>query len=208
MQAGVGDVDRETVRRYLRRPVPNGVPKWKHRPSRLVYHLGRFGVVEDRWDLPDGTHLVTPLIKSPSFAVVVAVTENREVVLVRNLHPSPGLHLLELPGGRLEPGEGPRAGARRELEEETGWRASTLTPIGRYFPNPHWGTFQGHVFLGTGLRQVAPHPDPGESVRPVLADVGEVYRRLHRGRFFAGSTLVGLFLAEDRLRTLGVLGAG
>ncbi|MCI4372889.1 MAG: NUDIX hydrolase [Thermoplasmata archaeon] len=127
---------------------------------------------------------------------------------MENLHPSPGLHLLELPGGRLEPGETPRAGARRELEEETGWMARKLTPIGRYYPNSHWGTFQGHFFLGEGLRQGRPHPDPGESVRPMLLPVGEVYRRLHKGRFSAGSTMVGLFLAEDRLRKIGLFTVG
>jgi ADP-ribose pyrophosphatase len=184
------------------------VEGWKHLPGRLAYKLGRFGVVEDRWSLPDGTRLLTPLLKSPSFSVVVALTIDYEIPLVENLHPSPGLHLLELPGGRLEPDETPRAGARRELEEETGWKARKLTPIGRYYPNPHWGTFQGHFFLGQELRPGRPHPDPGESVRPVLLPAREVYRRLHQGRFFGGSTLVGLFLAEGRLRTMGVLTGG
>lgn len=164
-------------------------------------------MLEERWETPGGVHLATPLIRSPSFAIVVGLTEDHRVPMVKNLHPSPGLHLLELPAGRLEPGETPRAGARRELEEETGWRARTLTWIGHYYPNPHWGVFRGDVFLGQGLRPGPAHPDPGEFVRPVLLPVREVYRRLDRGLFHGGSTLVGLYLAERRLRAMHLLSA-
>lgn len=178
---------------------------WKRLPSRVVYRQGNFRVVEDRWRLGDGTELAYPLLRSPSFAVVVGVTEEREIPLVKNLHPSPGLRLLELPGGRIEPKETPRRAARRELKEETGWTARKLTRLGRYHPNPHWGTFEGHVFLGERLREGPTHPDVGESLRPVLIPIVEVYRRLHRGRFLGGSTIVGLTMAEERLRTLGLL---
>jgi ADP-ribose pyrophosphatase len=173
--------------------------------SRVAYSRGRFRVLEDRWVLADGTHDIVTLVKSPSFSVVVALTEDYEIPLVRNLHPSPGLHLLELPGGRIEPRETARSAAKRELEEETGWRCEKLTRIGRYYPNPHWGTFQGHFFFGERLRKGRHHPDPGESLRPVLLGVEDVYSRFREGRFYGGSTLVGLRLAEDRLRRMGVL---
>ncbi len=164
-------------------------------------------MVEDRWRTPAGASLVTPLVRSPSFSVVVGVTGDHGIPMVENLHPSPGLRLLELPAGRLEPGETARAGARRELEEETGWKARKLNLIGRYYPNPHWGVFRGHIFLGEGLRLGRAHPDPGEFVRPVVLPVREVYRRLKLGRIHGGSTLVGLYLAEHRLREMGLLDA-
>jgi ADP-ribose pyrophosphatase len=94
------------------------------------------------------------------------------------------------------------------LEEETGWRARKLTRIGQYYPNPHWGTFAGHIFLGEELSEGRIHPDPGEALRPVLLPIDEVYRRFRQGKFRGGSTIVGLSMAEARFRALGLLGDG
>jgi ADP-ribose pyrophosphatase len=185
--------------------MPGTVPGLSREHRRLVYRLGPFHVFEERRILPGGERDVFPVLKTPSFSVVVALTDEHEVVLVRDLHPVPGLRLLELPGGRIEPGETPRAAARRELEEETGWRARRLVTLGSYYPNPHWGNFRGHVFLGSGLRRGPTNPDPGEALRPILLPVEEVYRRLEGGRFFAASTLVGLYMARSRLRGQGWL---
>ena len=181
------------------------VARWALEERSARYRLGAFELLEERWSRPDGVRSRSPILRAPSFACVVPVTEEREVVLVRNRHPSPGLGLLELPGGRLERGETPRSGARRELREETGWEARRLTRVGRYYPVPHWSTMQGHLFVGDRLVPGIATPDPGESVFPVRLPVEEVYRRLRRGRFLGGSTLVGLHLAEPVLRDRGWL---
>jgi ADP-ribose pyrophosphatase len=178
---------------------------WKRRPSQVVYTHGRFRVIEERWRVPGGAEVTFPILRSPSFAVVVGLTDDHKIPMVANRHPSPGLGLIELPAGRLDRGESPRTAARREFEEETGWKVGRLTRLGRYHPNPHWGTFAGHVFLGEKLSAGRPHLDPGESLLPLLLPVGEVYRRLHRGELLGGSTIVGLSLAEPRLRAMGFL---
>ena len=178
---------------------------WKRLSGRLVYRRGSFRLVEDRWETPEGGNHVFPVLKSPSFAVVVAVTPGLKIPLVKNLHPSPGLGLLELPGGRIDQDETPRSAARRELAEETGWKARKLTVLGRYFPNPHWGAYEGHLFFAEGLTEDRADPDPGEALRPVLLSVRDVYRRFHSGRIRAGSAIVGLSMAEPRFRAMGLL---
>ena len=178
---------------------------WKRLPGRPAYRRGTLRIVEDRWERSDGTRHAFTLVRSPSFAIVVAVTDEHEVPLVENLHPSPGLRLIELPGGHIDPPETPRAAARRELEEETGWKARRLALLGRYYPNPHWGTYEGHLFFADGLSEGAAHPDPDESIRPFLLPVREVYRRFRQGKFRAGSAIVALAAAEERFRAMGLL---
>jgi ADP-ribose pyrophosphatase len=181
---------------------------WKRLSPRVVYRRGAFRIEEDRWTRPDGTRQKFPLIVSPSFSVIVAVTEDHKIPFVQNLHPSPGLRLTELPAGHIEPHETPREAARRELEEETGWRARTLRLLGRYHPNPHWGSFEGHIYFGEGLTAGTSRPDPGESLRTILVPVRDAYRRLYRGPFRSGSTIVGLSMAAARFRELGLLPRG
>jgi len=69
--------------------------------AREVFHDGPFRVVEERWRHPDGSEVVYRSVKSPSFSVVVGVTDEGEIPFLRNFHPSPGLRLLELPGGQI-----------------------------------------------------------------------------------------------------------
>ncbi len=168
--------------------------------SSPVFQADRFAIVRDSWRSWDGRKLSSFRISGPSFSLVVPLTEDRAILLVRNRHPSPGLRLLELPGGRIDPGETPRRAALRELEEETGWRAKTLVPLGRFYPNPHWGAHQGHVFLARDLRPGTRQLDPGEDLTTVRLPLDQVYRRLREGGFRCGSTALGLYLAEPLLR--------
>lgn len=168
--------------------------------SSPVFEADRFTIVRDSWRSSDGRPLSSLRISAPSFSLVVPLTEDGAILLVRNRHPSPGLRLLELPGGRIDPGETPRRAAFRELEEETGWRAKTLLPLGRFYPNPHWGSHRGHVFLARGLRPGTRHLDPEEDLVTVKMPLDQVYRRLRQGGFPCGPTALGLHLAEPVLR--------
>jgi ADP-ribose pyrophosphatase len=179
--------------------------RWKRLAARAVYRRGAFQLVEEHWREPEGREHIFPIVRWSPFAVVVAVTDEQRILLVENLHPSPGLGLLELPGGRVDAHETPRDAARRELEEETGWRARKLTALGRYHPIPHWSSIEGHLFLGEHLTEGRIDHDPGESLRPISLPVREVYRRLHQGKILAGSAIVGLSMAESRLRRRGLL---
>ena len=167
--------------------------------TRTLFRVGQLRVVEDSWRSPEGHRLRSVRVESPSFAVVVAVTRDGRMVLVRNLHRNPGLGLLELPGGRIERGETPSAAARRELAEETGYRAGRLKSIGQYYPHPHWSRKKGHLFLAQELRSGSPDLDPGECLEVRLLPVTTVYERLARGHFRDGSTILGLNAAAPHL---------
>ena len=94
-------------------------------------------VCVDRVQLPNGEEGVREIVLHRGAVAVIPVTNNEEVVCVRQYRYVHGQVLLEIPAGKLEPGETDRpAAALRELREETGARCETLTYIGDFIPSP------------------------------------------------------------------------
>src|SRR5574337_176589 len=95
-------------------------------------------------------------LESPvdSVATVALMAEGRMILTRQYRHPLNAV-IYDLPAGRLRAGEDPAAGARRELEEETGYRAGRLTALGRYNPFPGYLKVTAHLFLATDLTFMA-----------------------------------------------------
>ena len=93
------------------------------------------------------------IIRHPGGAGVLPVHEDGTVSLIRQLRPAVGCQLLEIPAGRLDPGEPPVECAGRELQEETGLSAKELIPLGTVFSSP--GVFDEVIHLFAGARH---HP--------------------------------------------------
>ena len=143
-------------------------------------HTGWRTVVGRRYRTPDGVEREFEVIVEPDTAVVVALTEARDVVLVREYRPGPRRHLLELPGGLIDDGEEPAAAAARELLEETGY-AGELGPVGRIVDSAY-STRRRHTFVATGCRQVQePAPHDGEFPEVVLLPLAGFREHLRGG---------------------------
>jgi ADP-ribose pyrophosphatase len=80
--------------------------------------------------LPDGRKAEFEIVRHPGGAAVLPVLDDGRVLLLRQFRPAAGDAVLEIPAGRLEPGEAPAACARRELAEEAGYRAGRLERLG------------------------------------------------------------------------------
>ena len=93
------------------------------------------------------------IVRHPGGVGVLPLHDDGTVTLIRQLRPAVGGTLLEIPAGRLHPGEDPAACGGREMAEETGLSARELVPLGYFYPSP--GVFDEviHLFLGTGLSQ-------------------------------------------------------
>lgn len=111
------------------------------------------------------------VLETPDWVHVIALTPNRELVLVRQHRFGLGAVTTEIPAGMVEPGETPLAAAQRELLEETGYAAEDWTDLGAVEPNPAFHDNLCHPFLARGARRVAePRLDPGEDIRVALVD--------------------------------------
>jgi len=140
------------------------------------------------------------VVRHPGGAAVLPLHDDGSVTLIRQLRPAVDGFLLELPAGRLSPGEDPRLCAARELTEETGLAANTLLPLGILHPSP--GVFDEviHLFLATGLSQGEADPEEYEEISCVRIPLQEALEMASSGGITDGKTIAALLRAGRALK--------
>ena len=125
-------------------------------------------VYRDRVRLPDGNEAIREWIDHPGASAVVPLFSDGSTLLVRQFRYPCGQVFLEIPAGRLdEHGEDPAATAARELEEETGWQAGSLTKLGAFFPCIGYSNEIIHVYLAENLVRGEQNLESGEFIELV-----------------------------------------
>ncbi len=112
--------------------------------------------------LPDGQTATREVVEHPGGVAVVAVTDDRQVLLVRQYRYPYREAVTEIPAGKREKGENPLVTGKRELEEETGYVADCFTSLGTLYPTPGYCDEVIYLYLATGLHPTATHPDEDE----------------------------------------------
>jgi ADP-ribose pyrophosphatase len=164
--------------------------------SERIYEGRRISLRKDTYD-DEGVEFVREIVEHPGAAVLVPFLTDDELVLVRQHRPAVGRTLLELPAGTLEPDEDPALCAARELEEETGYRAGKIEPLGFVYPSPGVLGEVMHFFRARDLRPGERRPDPGEKIEVVRMSVGQALAGIRNGKITDGKTVVGLMLARE-----------
>jgi 8-oxo-dGTP pyrophosphatase MutT (NUDIX family) len=177
------------------------IQPWKVLESNYV--RPRFRI--DKCELSNGYLLDAMILEFRAWANVLALTKNGEVVLVRQYRHGVCDVLWEFPGGVVEDGEDPMDGARRELLEETGYRADKFIPIGRLYPNPALQTNTLYCFLAVDAEKVGKQNlDAGEDIEICLVPLDELIEMAKRGDFPHALQTAVLFQALaclDRIKT-------
>ncbi len=165
--------------------------------SRALIHRGaKFDFVSLSYPSPAGATITRECVRHPGAVVILPVHHDGRVVFVRNFRASIPARLLELPAGTREPGEPPEETARRELEEETGLRAATMSLLGRFYTSPGLSDELMWAFLARGLREGPSRPEPDEDLIPVTLAPAALEQALASGEIIDGKTLATLLLAR------------
>ena len=156
-----------------------------------MFSGGLLHVVVDRYKLPDGEIAVRELVLHPGAAAVLPILPDGRILLVEQFRAPVGKTLVEIPAGKLEPGETPLACARRELREETGYEADEFSAMFSILTTPGFSDERIHLFRADGLRRITDR-DAREIDRVVLLAPAEAIARALDGRIEDAKTVLAL----------------
>jgi ADP-ribose pyrophosphatase len=146
----------------------------------------------DKVVLPGGRETTREIASYPDCVAIVAVDAEDNVILVRQYRHAVGRELLELPAGGIEPGEEPEESARRELEEETGYKAGKMERIGGAYTAPGYSTEFMHLFLATDLEPGPSRAEDDEIIQVVPLSLSRIQDLLSSGEICDGKSVIGL----------------
>ena len=162
--------------------------------SRLIYQGRIVNLREDTVELSNGRAATREVVEHRPAVVMVALDDRDNVILVRQYRKAVEAELLEAPAGGLNEGEPPEQGAQRELEEETGFRARRMQPMGGFYSAPGFCTEYLHVFLCTDLRRVGAHPEEDEEITVEPTPVARIPELIRTGRIRDAKSVAGLLM--------------
>jgi ADP-ribose pyrophosphatase len=142
--------------------------------------------------LPNGATIELEVIRHQGAAAAVPLTEDGNVLLIRQYRHAAGGYIYEIPAGKIDPGEEPLACAAREVEEEIGRRASSLVPMLSFFTTPGFTDEVIHLFLATGLTAGTQSLEHDEVLEVVEMSLEQALRRIADGTIRDAKTIIGL----------------
>ena len=152
-----------------------------------------FTVSEEHAVDPDGFEIKRSIVHHRGSAVMLAVDDRRRVLLVRQYRLPAQRFLWELPAGSIDEGEKPLQTAKRELQEETGYRARNWKKLAVFFPSPGFLAEKMTIFMATGLTAGAAAPMEDERIETRWFTPKEMEAAMVSGKILDAKTMLGYF---------------
>jgi ADP-ribose pyrophosphatase len=163
--------------------------------QRDIIYVGRkIQVVVDTEAGRDGLTVCRDIVLHPGAVAILPIIDPEHICLVRNVRPTVGETLLEIPAGTLEPGESPEAAAVRELAEETGYRAGRWTKLAEVIPSPGVLSEKIHLFVAEDLTPGEMNLEDDEELQPERVALRQAMEWVLDGTIRDAKTLVALLL--------------
>jgi ADP-ribose pyrophosphatase len=167
-----------------------------------ILHGFRVEVTNERVELPNGRTLMLDMVRHPGASAVVPFVSDDEVLLIEQYRHACDGPLLEVPAGKLDPGESPEVCAARELEEEAGQRAGRLEALGPIWTSPGFTDERIWLFAAHDLRPVERRPEDDEVIELVPMSLSDAIDKVWRGEIEDAKSALALLQAAHRLGRL------
>jgi len=160
--------------------------------SKEVFSGRLLHVTSDSVLLENGKQAVREIIHHNGAAAVIAFDENNRLLMVRQYRYAIGQELLEIPAGKIDPGETPEQCAARELVEETGYRAGKLTELGVVYPIAAYSSEAQYLFYAENLTPDKQHLDEDEFLSVEHVDFATAFDMVMNGEITDSKTQIGI----------------
>jgi ADP-ribose pyrophosphatase len=174
--------------------------------SKLAYKGKVFSVFSDKVIEPSGAINTREVIRHNGSVVILAVDESKnpqdpDIIFERQYRHAAGQFLIELPAGRVEPGEAPLTAAKREMIEETGYRAKRWTLLTKYFASPGFLGEWMQIYLARDIRDGVSQPEDDEQIEVFRLPLSAALALVAANKIHDGKTLIGLMLYDAARRS-------
>ena len=166
--------------------------------SECVYDGKILKVLRDEVEISTGRKSFREVVRHSGGVVILALKDTETVVLVKQFRYPVNKTVLELPAGKLEKGENPDFACKRELEEETGYRADKWTSLGYIHTTPGFCDEKLYLYKAEELHFVGEHPDEGEVLKAFEIKISDLVSMIKNGEINDAKTICavmrGLYL--------------
>jgi len=161
--------------------------------SKEIFRSEIFRLTEDDAIDPDGFEIKRVIVQHRGSAVMMAVDDRKRILLVRQYRLPARQYLWELPAGRLDEGETPLRAAKRELIEETGYKARKWQKLASFYPSPGYVSEKMFIFLATDLTAGQATPMDDERIETRWFAAKEIEVHIQSGKIADAKTMIGYF---------------
>lgn len=160
--------------------------------SEKIYEGKVISVKIDTVELPDKKYCKREIVEHPGAVAVILINENNNLVLIKQYRKAIEDYLLEIPAGKIELKESPYDTALRELKEETGYTASSLTKLLSFYTSPGFANEIIHVFVAKDVTKGEATPDIGEFVEMLEFPMDTILEMIKEGKIKDAKTVTAI----------------
>lgn len=164
----------------------------KRLTSEKVFDGKLLQVYSDEAELPDNSTSVREWIKHPGASAVVPVFEDGTIMLLKQFRYPPNKTFIEVPAGKIDPGEDPKTTAERELFEESGIKCENLQEVGSFYPAIGYADEIIYVYVGWGLTEESQSVDDDEFLLKYRIPFSKALNMIKTGEISDGKTICSL----------------